>query len=124
MSIDTERGAAVTQAADMTDIELVFCRDRGQTDILVEQLERILRFEIAADRRRAIVARDGRRSRATPVTARRSLEATCLRVARAASLGAEAWAIVGSVGGALYSSPDAHDGRCRPHALAVACWRD
>ena len=40
----------------MTDIEISFCGNRGQVDVLVEQLERIMRFDIAATRRRAIAS--------------------------------------------------------------------
>jgi hypothetical protein len=242
VSIDTVSGALATHAADMPDIELVFCKDRGQTDILVEQLERILRFEIATDRGRTIAAAliatvneelAGAHARWTPaydvllrdlLAAREALaavasddpppwaecgdhetdrdvvaalhrrfvaharvldlleeadgsflsdawaacreradaivmldlavdpsevrerlrralidhlaardscdcapiaEATCLRVARAASLGAEDWAIVERVRRALQTFPHENArARCRPHAIAVACRRD
>jgi hypothetical protein len=38
------------------DIEIAFCAYRGATEELVEQLERITRYEIPVERRRAIVA--------------------------------------------------------------------
>ena len=40
----------------MNDIEVAFCNYRGQVDSVIEQLERLSRFEIAEDRRRAIAS--------------------------------------------------------------------